>query len=138
MRRLLVALLLLGACTGGDGPADEPPAAFTDRPPVPKCGTVVYDGAGVLDGIERDAERCLRSAADTNFAAELEVVRFTVEGDPIRTYIRSLVDRPGVEVFIDTTHTGDDGGRWRQLQCGGLAVDHLEALDCRPVTEATE
>jgi hypothetical protein len=132
VRRLLVALLLLAACSDDGGPAD-PPAAFTDRTPVPRCGTVTYDGSGVLDGDERDAERCLRSAADTNFRAELEVVRFTEEGTPIRTYLRALEDVPGVEVFIDTT--ASDGGRWRHLRCGGLADEHLEALDCRPVTE---
>ena len=110
MRRLLVALLLAGACTGGDDGAGDPPAAFTDRRPVPKCGTVVYDGSGVLDGVERDAERCLRAATVTGDRAELEVVRFTVDGDPIRTYLRAREDLAGIEVFIDTTGT-EGGGR---------------------------
>ena len=132
MRRALLVLVLAVVAAGCSDDAPAEPEAFVDRSRLPGCGTIVFDGAGVLSSDEEDAERCFRGADVDGFPAELEVVHFTVEGDPIRTYLRSLEGEPGVEVFIDSTES--EGGRWRHLRCAGLAAEFIEAVDCRPVT----
>ena len=122
---LLVGVLLLTACAAGgptpgaDGrqaptvPTEtngDAPAAFTERPVLPSCGSVELDQG---EPIPQEAIDCLAGAGAGG--AELIVTSPTVEGDPIVSYYRALPGG-GIEVFSDMTQDAFGGG-WGYELC---------------------
>jgi len=86
---------------------DSPPDAFTNRSPLPSCGTVTA-GAG---------SQCLTAAMGTGAGAELTVTSVTTEGDPIVAYYRAVPGQPGLEVFTDSTKDKFSGTGWSYARC---------------------
>jgi hypothetical protein len=123
---LLTAVALAGCATGGGAPGGTPsldgrqaptvrtepdtPASFTDRIPLPSCGSVEL---GQAEAIPQDAIDCLTDAGAQG--AELVVTTLTVEGDEIVTYYRALPEG-GIEVFTDMTKDAFGGG-WAHEVC---------------------
>ena len=51
--------------------------------------------------------------------AELSVRAYTVEGDPVDTYYRTVPDGRGIELFVDSTQDSFGSGRWEHAVCPG-------------------
>lgn len=139
----------LGACTGADEPdspgtsAEAEPASasatasapsgpaptpswvsaqrayqrWLAREPLPSCGEHSVGFAGT-DPVA-PLRACLQQAWSSRSGAEATVEHMTVEGDPIRTYIRVTPERR-VEVYEDSTEDGFGSKEWRYVECGDL------------------
>lgn len=141
----LLALMLLGACTSGGEPAstasrttspapnmDGPPVELTpperaivdasrssttapkkfrDRSQLPSCGEVASRN---LTGPELGGFACLSSPRDAG--AELAVLVWTQEGDPLVKYYRVGPGIDGVELFVDNTLDSYRSEDWTHQQ----------------------
>ncbi|MHC2997965.1 hypothetical protein [Microbacterium sp. HJ5] len=136
---MLLAAVLLSACAGpgpaaggappGDGsggtsaatPGAGAPDAFTNRDPLPSCGSVELDQG---ETIPQDAIDCLSQAGAGG--AELVVTMPTVEGDPITTYYRALPGG-GIETFSDMTQDSFGGGWGHEVCEAATTIDEFGA-----------
>jgi hypothetical protein len=106
------AVLLLAVAALLEGQRD--PSEFRDRAALPSCGDTRTTWKGGVPAAEALCfDRALRSGTT---GAELRVVSFTVEGDPIRTYFRALPGG-GAEVFVDTSADAYGTGGWGHRRC---------------------
>lgn len=89
------------------------PSEFRDRATLPSCGSVeeAVDGS-----LPPDAIACFDAALGGTRGAELRVVSYSVEGDPIFSYYRALTGG-GVEVLIDNTDDDYGSGGWLRRSC---------------------
>lgn len=90
------------------------PSDFKDRATLSQCPAEELkptDPTISLAGID-----CLTQQGQQE-GAELEVVRYTTEGDPITYYYRKTPDAPGFEIFIDSTKDSYGAGGWTRMQC---------------------
>ncbi len=125
---LLVSLLLALA---GAGCGASPPQAFEDREELTDCGLVTLDDTPPSPA-ELEAEQCLRTAVANQTTVEMRLVSFTVEGDEIKRYVRSVSGGLGpVEIFTDAT--SDNGGKWYHSRCRGLDDRDPTGIGCQPV-----
>lgn len=119
-------VVLLPACS-------YTPAALEDWPDEPSCGEWVNRNEEA-SADQRRKNRCLLDAFAKGRQAELYVTYHTVEGDPIREYVRVL--GPGqVEAFIDSTDDELGTQEWTHLVCEGISdgegFGFLAGEDCR-------
>lgn len=145
--RILVALtigLTLVSCTASSSDpastdADEPasvstPTAtpstsgrsgaverdFLRRPTLPSCGSIDLPNGTRANREDRARVECFREGMLSTAGAELAVVNYTVEGDPIRTYYRAEAKAQRLRVFVDTTDDSFAGFQgWRARWCRG-------------------
>lgn len=93
---------------------------FLRRPTLPSCGTIDLPNGSRADREDRDHVECFREGMVSTAGAELAVVNYTVEGDPIRTYYRAEPNAEGLLVFVDTTDDSFAGfPGWRARWCRG-------------------
>ncbi len=108
--------------------ASPPPKAFTDRTPLPSCGSYAF---GLKDGPVPDAQRdCMNVAKTSGRGAELKLVESTIEGDPVITYYRVFSPQQRVEVFVD--YSGDQFSNfgWRHFFCWAAPTDYTPNPGC--------
>jgi hypothetical protein len=144
----LATVLLLSACTDGGESTGEagtpdptqstsPPAtsaersrveqAFDEREPLKSCGTLDLQLDRPTSRARGEQKvRCLIDAREAR-GAELLVVSYTEEGDPVRSYYRVEPGVPGAKVFVDGTDDSFGMMRWYTKQCEGVAweVGHV-------------
>ncbi len=65
------------------------------------------------------SKACLRAAERAGRGAEAMLTYNTVEGDPVRTYVR-ILSAGQVEVFVDGTEDGFGSGTWVYRKCDNL------------------
>lgn len=132
-RRVLGVLLALCALSGVALllNSQRDPSAFRDRTALPSCGDVEVEPAPIgLKAPAREAA-CFNAAIGQPQGAELRVVEFTTEGDPVANYYRALPGG-GVEIFIDSIRDSFGGRAWGQRLCPqATALDALSECDFR-------
>ena len=115
--------------TGKSGRIEQ---RFLKRDPLESCGTLKV---GVSGGASRKAEAqvgCLQRANRSDNGAELQVVTFSEEGDPIYYYYyRATPETYGYEVFVDSTADRFGGyRRWERYQCDGMSLAKSGRVEC--------
>lgn len=114
-----VAVLLLVGC--GPDPVQQRWAA---RDQLPSCGEVTLDRGELLEQKAGDELACMRGALETRKGAELKVTSPTLEGDPIRKYIRITPDGM-LEIYTDTA-SDRFSQQWYYTRCQPPAgLSHL-------------
>ncbi len=115
-RRALGAVLavLLTAAVVAVVVVERDPAAFRDRAALPSCGSATGEAGDA--GPPPAAAACLDAALRGARGAELRVVAFTTEGDPVTSYYRALPGG-GVEVLVDSTQDEFGTGGWSRRSC---------------------
>jgi hypothetical protein len=106
--------LMLAAC-------DYEPSALEDWPEEPSCGEWENRNEPA-SADQRRKNRCLLDAFAEGVPAELYLTYHTIEGDPVREYIRVL--GPGqVEAFIDSSDDEYSAQGWTHLLCAGITEE---------------
>jgi hypothetical protein len=112
----LVALLLSGFGLG-DAPAPLPvgvPDVFADRPVLPDCGRAdQYVGQADAVGPAVD---CFDAALSAGGTAELLVVGYGIDSDPVFLYHRALPGG-GMETFLDHRRDHYRSSDWQRFVC---------------------
>jgi hypothetical protein len=118
---------LLSACT-------YTPSALEEWPDSPSCGEWENRNEPA-SADQRRKSRCLLDAFAAGRQAELYVTYHTIEGDPIREYIRVL-GSGRVETFIDSTDDSYGSQEWTHLLCKGISDESgfVYGDDCREVS----
>lgn len=93
--------------------SERAPAGFHDDLQRKSCGQLTLDQGGQIPA---DAIDCMNSAIGT-LDAELAVVSFSVEGDPIVDFYRTSTDTPGIEVFTDGEYDRYGSKEWTYRDC---------------------
>lgn len=93
---------------------------------LPWCGSVTI-GVGSGSGeVPADREACWFGSEADRRGAELEVLRTTTEGAPVRVYYRNHPGEPGLQVMEDSTDDPYGSGGWTVSSCpDATAVDSL-------------
>ncbi len=107
------------------GPSIEWPwASPRDDGDLPSCGTVdLGPGTGASE-VPADRAACLFDAPAERVGAELEVVSYTTEGDPIPVYYRHHPGVGGLEVMEDHTADAYGSGGWVVSLCSEATSPH--------------
>lgn len=93
---------------------------------LPWCGSVTVGIGSGLGEVPADREACLFDPEAQRSGAELEVVRSTTEGAPVRVYYRSLPGEQGLQVMEDSTDDPYGSGGWTVVSCpDATAIDSL-------------
>jgi len=108
-----VLALLLIAAVAAIILSKREPSEFRNRATLPYCGSVEEATDGSLPPA---AVACFDAALGGNRGAELRIVSYTAEGDPIFSYYRALTGG-GVEVLIDGTDDDYGTGGWSWRSC---------------------
>ena len=108
-----VLLALAGCSVLGDDPVRE---QWEERQEATSCGEVVLELGERLQQSGRSGVACLRAAFESGEWAELKVVSFTDEGDPITRYYRISADRT-TEVYTDSTEDQFGDQSWSFASC---------------------
>lgn len=117
--RWLVGLMAFVFSGLGIGFAREPapirlPDVFAERPALPDCGrTPQYVGQ---DGPEGAAVDCFEAALAAGAGAELLVVGYGIDSDPVFRYHRALPGG-GMETFLDHRRDHYRSSDWQQFVC---------------------
>lgn len=91
---------------------------------LPSCGTVdLGPGTGASE-VPADRAACLFDAASERVGAELEVISYTTEGDPIPIYYRHHPGVGGLEVMEDQTADSYGSGDWVISLCPEATSPH--------------
>ena len=98
--------------------SERDPSVFRNRAALPSCGNATVGSSG-------SAPPAAAACFDAALGAELRVVAYTIEGDPIVSYYRTLPGG-GAEVLTDHTHDAFGTGGWSRQSCPAAAS--LEAL----------
>ena len=107
-------LVVLVSCSAlGDDAVRE---QWEKRQTATSCGEVVLELSERLQQAGRSEVGCLRAAFDSGEWAELKVVSFTDEGDPITRYYRVTPDRT-TEVYTDSTEDEFGDQSWSFEAC---------------------
>ena len=108
----LGVILTLAGCTL----LASEPDWITNRFPVESCGV---EDVGQDGGMNVQARRCLLAAYQAGAGAELISTQVSVEGDPIRRFIR-VHENGTVELFVDATRDRYGSGEWERYRCERL------------------
>jgi hypothetical protein len=124
--RWSAAIIVLGAITVAGCGGTKTPAAFTDRAPLPNCGTV--DSRDGLDDAERAAIACLTDAHAASESGELVVKLNGTEGELLVRYVRAL-NGGSAEVFSDNRHDSRASTDWSyQNSCQVIRSSPFEVI----------
>ncbi|BAX96116.1 hypothetical protein MSTE_00781 [Mycobacteroides stephanolepidis] len=115
-----------------DGPGHRkptpPPKAFTDRTPLPSCGSYTFGfNSHAVPATQKD---CMNVARASGRGGELKIVESTIEGDPVTTYYRVFSPQQQVEIFID--YSGDQFSNfgWSHFFCWAASTDYRPNPSC--------
>ncbi|CCH89279.1 exported protein of unknown function [Modestobacter italicus] len=126
---VLAVLAVVGVIVG---PAIEWPwESPRDDGDLPSCGTVDLGPGTATSEVPADRAACLFDAAAERVGAELEVVSYTTEGDPIPVYYRHHPGVSGLEVMEDQTADSYGSGDWVVTQCPEATSPHALGV-CTP------
>ena len=112
----LVALLLSGFGLD-DAPAPFPvgvPDVFADRPVLPDCGRA-SQYVGQVDAVG-PAVDCFDAALSAGGTAEVLVVGYGIDSDPVFFYHRALPGG-GMETFLDHRRDNYRSSEWQRFVC---------------------
>ena len=113
--RLLVTVLAAAVAVAGCGSADvaREPVQFTERSPLPSCGTFEATALS-LTAEQRVMVDCILRAAEDGTPRELDLTRPGTDCCELRTVLRVL--RQGDVVMF----TARDGREWARWECESI------------------
>jgi hypothetical protein len=98
---------------------------------LPSCGSVDLGPGTGASQVPADRAACLFDAAAVRLGAELEVVSYTTEGDPVPVYYRHHPGVSGLEVMEDQTADSYGSGGWTVSLCPEATGPHALGV-CTP------
>jgi hypothetical protein len=131
----VTSVLALAGCTAGSV-ASEPtptpspvvgPSWFTGRTAFEPCGQFGPPDSTEPPDVPDSAWACVQDPGPDG--GELVLVRNSVEGDPIVTYIRVTPGVDGIELISDNRADAFRSEDWTHLRCTSFTFDH-EVVGC--------